>query len=379
MRLLDISARLSSTLDLNQLLHMVIDVARELTDTHQASLLLVDPKTNELRFKAATGNTPILDIVVPSNSIAGWIVQHNQPLILNDVQSDKRFYTGVDNAMGFETRDMLGVPLNFKDNVIGALEVINKKDSLPYTAQDLVLMEALASQAAVAIENARLFEQSDLVAEIMHELKTPLMAIISASELLLRQNRLAKGESELIELVSREAGRMSKLTTDFLDLARIESGRYHLKNENVALDEIIEEVVRLMKPQAASQDIKITSTVPEQVPPMKGDRDRLQQVLLNLVSNAIKYNVTGGKVGIGLTVEPEYLVVTVKDTGIGLSVESLGKLFTRFYRDPDIEKSSEGSGLGLTIAKKIVEQHGGNMAVSSKPGRGSAFSCRFPL
>jgi len=379
MRLLDISARLSSTLDLNQLLHMVIDVARELTDTHQASLLLVDPKTNELRFKAATGNTPILDIVVPSNSIAGWIVQHNQPLILNDVQSDKRFYTGVDNAMGFETRDMLGVPLNFKDNVIGALEVINKKDSLPYTAQDLVLMEALASQAAVAIENARLFEQSDLVAEIMHELKTPLMAIISASELLLRQNRLAKGESELIELVSREAGRMSKLTTDFLDLARIESGRYHLKNENVALDEIIEEVVRLMKPQAASQDIKITSTVPGKVPPMKGDRDRLQQVLLNLVSNAIKYNVTGGKVGIGLTVEPEYLVVTVKDTGIGLSVESLGKLFTRFYRDPDIEKSSEGSGLGLTIAKKIVEQHGGNMAVSSKPGRGSAFSCRFPL
>jgi signal transduction histidine kinase len=350
-----------------------------LTDTHQASLLLVDPKTNELRFKAATGNTPILDIVVPSNSIAGWIVQHNQPLILNDVQSDKRFYTGVDNAMGFETRDMLGVPLNFKDNVIGALEVINKKDSLPYTAQDLVLMEALASQAAVAIENARLFEQSDLVAEIMHELKTPLMAIISASELLLRQNRLAKGESELIELVSREAGRMSKLTTDFLDLARIESGRYHLKNENVALDEIIDEVVRLMKPHAASQDIKITSTVPGKVPPMKGDRDRLQQVLLNLVSNAIKYNVTGGKVGIGLTVEPEYLVVTVKDTGIGLSVESLGKLFTRFYRDPEIEKSSEGSGLGLTIAKKIVEQHGGNMAVSSKPGRGSAFSCRFPL
>jgi GAF domain-containing protein len=171
-RLLEISTRLSSTLHLDNLLSLIMDVATELTNTEAASILLLDESSNQLHFAASTGNTMPQDIVVPlDRSIAGWVVQNGRYLIIDDVQTDQRFFASVDQDTQFQTQTMLAIPLHTSDKVIGALEVINKRGGQAYTEQDVALMEALASQAAVAIVNARLFEQSDLLAEIMHELK----------------------------------------------------------------------------------------------------------------------------------------------------------------------------------------------------------------
>ncbi len=379
-RLLQISTTLSSTLDLKQLLLMVNDTVTDLTETEAASMLLVDRSTGELHFAAATGmQPPREEMVVPlEGSLAGWIVRNGKPLILDDVQKDGRHYAAIDDTTQFVTRDMLGVPLITRGEVIGALEAINKRNGRGYTEQDVALMQALASQAAVAIENARLFQQTDLIAELMHEVKTPLMAITTASELLARQSEDPE-EEELLRLIQKQTARLSKLTRNFLELSRLESGRVHLRPEKVSLVQLVQDVVDLEMSRAIEKHVALETDLAAELPPVQVDPGQMQQVLINLVSNAIKYNRDGGTVTICVKIEHGEVLIEVIDTGWGIDDDYLPHLFDRFYRVPDNEGFSEGTGLGLPITKKIIEAHNGRIEVTSQPGRGSAFACYIPL
>lgn len=385
-RLLAISRRLSSTLQLDELLNLVMDVSTELTDTEVASILLVDERSGQLYFAASTEGAVPEDMVVPlEGSIAGWVVRNGRSLILQDVQSDERFYATVDKDLQFVTHSMLAVPLMANEKSIGALEVINKRGNAPYTAQDVALMEALASQSAVAIMNARLFQQSDLLAEIMHELKTPLMAIRSASELLSRPELPQTKQGELVQMLKRESARLSKMTQDFLDFARLESGRAHLERQAVDLRQIVQDVVRLAEPQAQARGITISLDLSAALPTpqsslaLLADADRLKQVLLNFVSNAVKYNVPNGRIAIRAWVDGAEVDLAISDSGRGIAPEDVAHLFERFYRVPKSEGVAEGSGMGLAIAKKIVEQLGGRVTVESVLGQGSTFMVYLPL
>lgn len=384
-RLLEISTRLSSTLHLDELLSLVMEVSTELTDTETASILLVDKRTGQLRFVASTDDVMPEDMVVPlEGSIAGWVIRNGRSLILGDVQADTRFYSNIDKNLEFVTRSMLAVPLVANQSVIGALEVINKRNNKPYTGQDVALMEALASQSAVAIMNAHLFSQSDLLAEIMHEIKTPLMAITAASDLLSRPQVSADKHDELIGMISRESRRLSKMTKDFLDFARLESGRVRLARLPVDVLTVIRDVVHIAESQAAERGITIESDLAEQLPAVAserqliGDSDRLKQVLLNLVSNAVKYNVPNGRVTIAAQVVDQELQISVADTGHGIEETDLVHLFERFYRIPRTE-ATEGSGLGLSVAQKIVHEHNGRIEVESTVGVGTIFVVYLPL
>ncbi|VAW30821.1 hypothetical protein MNBD_CHLOROFLEXI01-2390 [hydrothermal vent metagenome] len=384
-RLLQISHQLSSTLRLDDLLSLVMEVATELTNTETASILLVDRSTGHLHFAASTRGEVPRDIVVPlDNSIAGWVVRHGRSLILNDVQTDERFYANVDEDLEFVTRSMLAVPLATSQGMIGALEVINKRDESPYTSQDVALMEALASQSAVAIVNVRLFNQSDLIAEIMHEIKTPLMAISAASELLTRPEIPQEKHGELINMIKKESNRLSTMTKDFLDFARLESGRMQLAEEAVAVQQIIEEVVAISSTQAEARNIEIVQKLASDLPTESsataviGDFDRLKQVLLNLVSNATKYNVENGRITITASCQAEHMQIGVADTGLGIEPEDIEHLFERFYRIPGSE-GADGSGLGLSVALKIVEEHNGRIEVESTVGEGTTFTIVLPL
>ncbi len=386
LRLLEISRRLSSTLQLDELLALIMDVSTDLTDTEVASILLVDDRTGYLHFVASTEGAVPEDTIVPlDNSIAGWVVRNGRSLILQDVQSDDRFYATVDQDLQFVTRSMLAVPLITNEKVIGALEVINKRANAPYSSQDVALIEAVASQAAVAIMNARLFLQSDLLAEIMHELKTPLMAIRSASELMSRPDFPQEKQSDLVQMIKRETARLSQMTQDFLDFARLESGRVQLAREKIDLSLIVRDVVHIAGSQASGRGITIALDLPQELPgrhsglALVGDSDRLKQVLLNFVSNAIKYNVENGRIHISAQVEDKEAVIAIADTGRGIAPEDMAHLFELFYRVPNAENSAEGSGMGLAIAKKIVTQHGGRVAVASTVGEGTTFTLYLPL
>jgi signal transduction histidine kinase len=380
-RLLEISLELSSTLHLQDLLSKIVHLATELTNTEASSILLLDRKTKTLYFEAATGVRvdSIQKIPVPlEGSIAGRIVQEGRPLIVEDVRTDPNFYGVVDTLTHFQTRSILGVPLKVKNTIIGVLEVLNKKGGEPFDEEDVKLLEILAAQAAVAIENARLFQQSDLISDLVHELRTPLTSIIGYTKLMLDHELEPATERRFLETIHREATRLSGLINDFLDLVRLESGRVKITKKPVQIRQLLEECIAIMRPQAEPRKIKIKLSIPPGPSYIPADEDRLRRVILNLLSNAIKFNRDEGLVEVKVELEGKEVRISVSDTGIGILPEELPYIFEKFYRGRAEEEVS-GSGLGLSIAKQIVEAHGGRIWVESTPGQGSTFTFTLPL
>jgi signal transduction histidine kinase len=382
-RIIEVSRVLNSTLDLEPLLQNIIQVAMELTNTEAASILLLDKKTGELHFEAATGvkGEEVKSIPVPAEgSIAGWVVREGKPLVINDVHSDSRFYRRVDDVTKFDTRSILGVPMKVKDKIIGVLEALNRLGDVPFTEEDVDTLTTLAAQAAVAIENARLFQQSDLLADVVHELRAPMTSVVGYSKmLLLNGEQRSTFEQESLETINREATRLGNMVNEFLDLARLESGRTRLAREPVDLQNLVRETVHLLLPNAEERDITLQLYAPEELPPVIGDAARLKQVLVNLISNAIKYNRSSGKIDITLRAEGQNVKVEIKDTGRGIPAEHIPQLFQKFFRAADSESEAKGTGLGLAICKGIVEAHGGSITVESEVGTGSTFAFTLPL
>jgi len=381
--IIEVSKVINSTLNLDPLLHNIIQIATKLTATEASSILLLDKKTGELHFEAAIGvkGQEVKPMVVPlDNSIAGWVIKRGEPLLIPDVRKDSRHYHQVDDTTKFSTRSILGVPLRVKDKVIGVLEVLNKIDDKEFVQDDVETLTTLAAQAAIAIENARLFQQSDLLSEVVHELRTPLTSIRGYSKMLLIAEGIAQDKKlEFAETIHREAIRLGQMINDFLDLARLESGRTYMAQEPVNMSEVISETLAILQPQAAERQVSIALQVPEILPTVVGDADRLKQVMVNLVSNAVKYNHEGGRVDIEVKVGKDELNVAVKDTGRGIPKEDRHHIFEKFYRVDDSEQQSKGTGLGLSVAKHIVEVHGGTISVQSVQGQGSTFAFTLPL
>jgi len=380
-RLLEISTNISSTLDMNSLLDIVLEAVLDLTECEASSILFLDNAGGHLYFAAATGpNPPTEDTLVPvDESLAGWVLRESRPLIVEDVKADTRHFADIEQYTEIETSNLVAVPLIGKRESIGSLEAVNKRGDRGFDDLDMVMLEALAAQASVAIENARLFHQTDLIAEFMHELKTPLMALTAASEILSREdNALSAKQHELLEMVERETAHLSQMAQEFLELARLESGRTQLVYEDVDLAALVSEVVQLEEPQAKYRDIAFQAIIPDDLPPITGDRGKLKQVLVNLISNAVKYNVDYGEVVVALKALNGEVVIEVSDNGPGIPEESLPHLFERFYRVPDEVGFTEGTGLGLTIAHRIIEEHGGRIEVESELGGGSCFRCYLP-
>jgi signal transduction histidine kinase len=378
-RLLETTRQLASTLDLNALLNQIVQAAADLTDAEAASILLYDPAKRELYFDAATNLTaPLMrGLIVPvESSLAGWIMTHNEPVVIADTQVDPRHFSGIARQTHITTESMLGVPLMVKERPIGVLEAINKLHG-QFDAEDVDLLMALGAQAAVAIENARLFQQSDLISELVHEIRTPLTSLNMAARLM-QGEASAAGRAQLVAIVAEETNRLGELTTAFLDLARLESGRAPFQVQAFAVAEMLAECVQLMQGRAAADQMTLTIEVAPDLPRLRGDRDKLKQVILNLVSNAIKYNRPGGAIRVQAVLEADEWRLTVRDTGVGIPEESLGRVFEKFYRVPGAEGTAQGTGLGLAICKQIVEAHGGQITVASILGEGTTFSVCLP-
>ncbi len=376
-RLLEISQVLASTLDLFTLLDLIVNAARDLTHTEATSILLIDNHTGDLYFEAVTGSKSeeIKRMVVPPDSMAGWVVREGRPEIVNDVVGDKRFFAKSDESTGFQTRSMIVVPLKVKDKTIGALEAINRADNSPFTEEDVDLLTTLSAQAAIAITNARLFQQSDLISEMVHELRTPLTSIVAYSELMLRRDIPPAQAHTFIETIYQEGLKLSNMTNSFLELSRLQSGRIRMEMVNLNLTDLIREVKQLLQPQADERGLIFETVVSAQPVHVTGDRERLRQVLVNLMSNAIKYNRPNGLITIHVApLDQEHVRVSVTDTGRGIPEKDLGRIFEKFYRVADSEGYATGTGLGLSIVKQIVEAHGSQIDVKSQVEVGTTFS-----
>jgi signal transduction histidine kinase len=379
----ELFSSLAATLDLDVLLHRIVEAARVLTECEAVSLLLYDPQSQNLYFEAAT------DLLIEGlgrkavptdNSIAGWIFTHSEPLLVEDALKDPRFFREVDVITRFQTSNILGVPLRTKEKekTLGVIEAVNKLEG-KFDGEDLRLLQTLAAQAAIAIENTTLFQQNDLVAEMVHELRTPLTALTAVANLLQRPDLPQEQRMQLASTLNKEVKRLNGMTTDFLELAKLETGRSRFFREPVHLGGLIEECIEILRLQAEEEQISMEVSLDRAISPVFGDRNRLKQVFLNLLTNAIKYNTKGGKVNVRLSRGDEQVVVEIQDTGHGIPPESLPFIFDRFYRVPEQETATPGTGLGLAIAKRIIESHDGTISAKSTLNKGSTFNIQLPI
>ncbi len=383
-RIIEISQQLNSMLDHVTLLKRIIAAGLELTDTEAVSILLIDPASGELRFEQASDpNTmaQMQNIIVPmEGSIAGWVVMHGEGRVIEDVKQDPSFFDEVDDELEFTTRNILAVPMKTHNKVIGALEAINKRNRERFTDEDVRLLGILAGQAAIAIENARMFQQSDFMAEMVHELRTPLAALKTSAVLLRRDDLPEEKRSDIVSTMQGETERLIRLTSDFLDLARLESGRVRLDIQPFDAAKLLDESIDVVEPQATARGITIQRFYePVQV---SGDRGKIKQVLLNLLTNAIKYNREGGRVTVRAypttRYDVSYVEIAVADTGYGISKENQKNMFQKFYRVAATANTAAGTGLGLAIAKHIVEAHEGDIWLESQVDIGSTFYLTLP-
>ncbi len=380
-RLAEISRNLASTVDLDILLDRITEAAAHVSGSEAASILLYDESQGQLYFESATNlDEPLMQgLIVPvEDSIAGWIITNGQPIIIDDTQNDPRHFAQVGKATHVTTNSLLGIPLIAKDKVIGALEAINKLSG-QFTQDDQEILMDLGSQAAVAIENARLFQQSDLIAEMVHELRTPLASLRTASHLLLRKDVSEEQMRKVVEIIDNETTRLIDMTTSFLDLARLESGRIPFNSEVFDPGALLQECVGLMQNKAAEKNLRLNLYIPNELPEIKGDQDKIKQVVLNLISNAVNYNKPSGTITVSGHSHPNELVISVNDTGSGIRQADITHLFDKFYRSQATENSVQGTGLGLAICKQIVEAHNGRIEVQSEVGIGTTFSVHLPL
>lgn len=224
--------------------------------------------------------------------------------------------------------------------------------------------------------------KEDFMSSVTHELRSPLTAIKGYIGLLLegRAGPLTDRQKEFLTIVNNNTARLGRFINDILDLAKIEAGMMELKPEPVSVYEIANEVVTLMKEYKPT--VNLILDVPQNLPQIMGDKDRIAQVLTNLVSNALKFTPDGGKVTVKGELKSDHILMSVKDTGIGMPKEALGKLFTKFQQvksSRDKVKGPKGTGLGLAIAKGLVEGHGGKIWVESELNVGTTFYFTLPL
>lgn len=395
-RLVRVSLMLNSTLSLEPLLETIIQVVTELTETEDCSIMLLDDKTGKLHFRAARRmrREELEQIAVPlDNSIAGWIFREDKPLLIRDAQKDARFYQEVDEKLDFLTRSIIGVPLQVRGRVIGVLEAINKRGDQEMSWEDVRVMTTLASQAAIAIENARLMEElqvvceelneldslkSDFISIAAHELRTPLSLILGYAAFL---RKSATGQaSEQLDIVLQSAMRLNSLIGDMVNLRHIETGEAQLELEVFPLNDLVHACIQEFLSLASAKQQVVGLNLPSPPLMIEADRQKMRLVLGNLLSNAIKFTPDGGRIEILAREDGGEVWVAMRDTGIGIPRNEWERVFDRFYQvEPSLSRRYEGMGLGLSIAKGMVELHGGRIWVESELGKGSTFVFHVPL
>jgi signal transduction histidine kinase len=379
-RLIDIARDLASTLDLDILLSRIVHAAAEISGAEAASILLYDDTSRQLYFQVSTNMDESMrrGLTVPvEGSIAGWIVTNRKPVRITNAHDDSRFFSSVEETTGLSTESMLGIPLVTKNKIVGVLEALNKHKGKFSDADESMLL-VLGAQAAVAIENARLFQQSDLISEFVHELRTPLSSLSTATYLLLRPEMSHEQRDQIINNIHNETMRLNALASSFLDLARLESGRVQFRKNSFSIADLMYECKDVMASKATEDNIQIRVESPEGLPLLDADRDKIKQVLLNLLSNAIKYNRPNGSVMLRAEASENEMTLFIQDTGLGIPDESVPHLFEKFYRVREHETRASGTGLGLSICKQIIQGHGGRIEVKSKIGVGTVFSLFIP-
>lgn len=396
-QLAEISASLNAQIRLKPLLKHIMDVAVQITDCEAASVLLWDVRKQQLVFRASTTvqhtDVDLIGMPVPMDSIAGRVFRENRILQVDDVRKDRRHYQGVDRNIDFQTHSLLGVPLTYKDRVIGVLEAMNKR-TMPWTSDDRHYLRILAAQAAVSIESAQLVTElkraneelnevdklkNDFIAIASHELRTPLGVIMGYASFL--QEEESESAKEHASKVLESALKLRKLIEDMVNLRYLKQNQGDLHLEEMTVTRLLESVSQEMYTLMDLREYDFSVQPPDTPARIRIDHTRFMMALTNLLHNAISFTNSGGRIHVTAhQVSRREVHISVEDSGIGIAEDQLDKIFNEFYQIEDhMTRRHGGLGIGLSIARAIVQAHSGRIwAESDGLGRGARFVIALP-
>jgi len=394
-RLIEVGRTLSSVLELDPLLQMIIDTAADLTDSQEASILLYDELAGDLTFVAAPWfkRNQMQEVRVPiRGSIAGEVFTYGKSVMVRDAVEDGRVFRAVDAHTGFETHSLLSVPMMAKGACSGVLTAVNKRGE-QFTPEDEYILEILASQAAVAIQNARYLKETqkayeeladldqmktDFIAITSHELRTPLGLILGHATFM--QELVDEDLRSQMGVVVESAERLKEIIEDLSKVDSYRTGEIEMRWDAVDVGVLVRKASAACMRMAEEYRVRILFELPQPPVVIRADGEKLGLALNHLIRNAIIYNRPGGMVTTTVETAKEFLLIRVEDDGLGIPQDELERVFERFYQVEDhMVRRRGGMGLGLSVAQLMVEMHRGRIKVESELDKGSRFTVVLPL
>jgi signal transduction histidine kinase/DNA-binding response OmpR family regulator len=402
-----ITQALATQLDRDRLIQLVGDQVRDVFHAPIAYVSLLDRATMMLQFPYTFGEDaqprPF------GTGLTSQIIRTGQPLLINEDMERNSARLGV-QQVGRSTASYLGVPIPSGGQVIGVISVQSTDQEGRFTEADQRLLSTIASAVGVAFHNARLFEEasqaraaaeqadaakSSFLSTVSHELRTPLTSVLGFAKIIRRRlderlfplipeddRKVQQAKQQVIEnlgVVVSEGERLTKLIDDVLDLAKIEAGKFTWNMGSVSVTDVIDRATAATSSLFEAKKLNLIRDIEPDLPAITGDQDRLIQVVINLISNAVKFT-DAGSITCSVHRRDSELIVSVKDSGIGIALADQPKVFEKFKQVGDtLTDKPKGTGLGLPICKEIVEYHGGRIWVDSEPGQGSTFSFTLPI
>lgn len=402
-----ISQALATQLDKDRLIEFVGDQVRELFRAPIAYVSLLDRATMMLHFPYTHGEDAQARPF--GVGLTSQIIRSGEPLLINEDMEGNRARLGVERV-GRRTASYLGVPIPSGGQIIGVISVQSIDEEGRFTEADERLLSTIATAVGVAFHNARLFEEasharaaaeqadaakSSFLSTVSHELRTPLTSVLGFAKIIRRRlderlfplipeddRKVQQAKRQVIEnldVVVSEGERLTKLIDDVLDLAKIEAGKFTWNMGSVAMKDVVERAIAATGSLFEAKKLQLVREIDADLPTITGDQDRLIQVVINLISNAVKFT-DAGSITCSARKEGAEVLVSVKDSGIGIAPADQPKVFEKFKQVGDtLTDKPKGTGLGLPICKEIVEYHGGRIWVESEPGKGSTFSFTLPI
>jgi GAF domain-containing protein len=400
----EVGQAVSSTLDLQTVLSTIVRHAVQLSGTDCGIIYEYDEPTEEFHLRAnfqmeeelvnAYHATPLR----LGQGATGKAAATRVPAQIADLRQEQELATRglrpILTRLGYQS--LLAVPILLDHKIMGTLTIYRRTPG-SFASELMNLLQTFATQSALAIQNARLFREieeksrqieaanrhkSEFLANMSHELRTPLNAIIGFSEVLQERlfGELNEKQAEYTDDILTSGRHLLSLINEILDLSKVEAGRMELELATFDLPLAIENARTFVRERATKHGINLDVTIDERLGDFVGDERKIKQVLLNLLSNAVKFTPEGGRIGINARQADGSVEISVSDTGIGIAPEDQAKIFEEFRQvGGDYAHKTEGTGLGLTLAKKLVELHGGRIWVESEVGRGSTFTFILPI
>jgi len=395
-RLVEVVRGLTTAPDIEAFLQTVINEASEMTNSEFASILEYEETAEELRFLSMQWihREALRPVGVPlDGSAAGWVFRKGQPLIIQDTKIDQRHFKVPDQVSQYQTRSLAAVPLMVRGEVIGVLEAINKKDDAHYTEEDLTILGTLGALAAQAMRDHQLQRKvrvarielaelerlkTDFIAITSHELRTPLGLILGHATFL---RELAGSEyTEQLDTIIRNATKLKDIVENLSDVDNYRTGSARVRSNQVSLTKVAEDVILTFQDEAKSRNITLKGELGDSPFHIDGDSVKINIALSNLVKNAIQFTESGGEVKIIIEEDSGYMKVAVMDDGIGIPAKDLPRVFERFFQvEEHLTRRYGGMGLGLAVAKAMIELHRGRIWAESEVGKGSTFTFLLPI